>query len=244
MRRGVILCVLLVGAGVAGYMGWRWLDRAQVERVLVRGAVYADTSAVTTLAGVVVGDPLARVSTEVAADRVRRHPWIERASVSAQPTGSVIISVREREPVALVMDGDGRPAYYLDRFGFRMPAVATAVYDVPVVRGLIDAYHPVTPVESRPVLELMALLPDLEARKDALLSEIHQTRSGDIELRTAVSPAGQSIRVRLGQDRFEEKLDLLQAYWMQAVLAHPEKRYEWLDLRFRNQVVAHERSNT
>lgn len=240
MRHLQILAVIVVLGGV-GFLGWRWLDQAHVERVALRGLAEADSAAILALSGVEVGTRLVDVSSTVAADRVRRHPWVKAASVSRQPTGTVVISIRERNPVALALDGSGRPAYYLDAEGYRMP-VGGRSWDVPIMRGLKEPYHPVTPVQQRSVLEILALLEDLEDERDALLNEIHEKGAGEMELYTALSPAGQSIRVRLGRQDFDRKLDVLQTFWLQAILSNPTKQYEWLDLRFRGQVIARERA--
>lgn len=241
MKRLLAFIVVTVAVGALAYLGWRWLDGAPVEDIAIRGAVHADSSQIIDLAGVEVGMPLMEVAPAILADRVRRHPWVETASVSRQPTGTLVISVREREPVALALDTRGAPDYYLDAAGFRMPAAGGPVADVPIVRGVREAYHPVVPVASPPLSRFMALLPDLEDFEDALLSEIHETATG-IDIYTAVTPGGQSLRVRLGRDQFEQKLDRLQSFWMQAVLARPETRYDWVDLRFEGQVVTRERA--
>ncbi|NNE68727.1 MAG: FtsQ-type POTRA domain-containing protein [Rhodothermales bacterium] len=241
MKRVVTVIVVTALVGVLAYLGWSWLDGAQVEAITVRGAVHADSSQIVALAGVEVGTALMDVSPEFLADRVRRHPWVQAASASRQPTGTLVINVREREPVALALDARGVPDYYLDAAGYRMPAVPGPVVDVPIVRGVREAYHPVVPVSNPALRRFIALLPDLEAFENALLSEIHETESG-IDIYTAVTPSGQSLRVRLGRDHFDQKLDRLQSFWMQAVLARPETRYDWVDLRFDGQVVTRERA--
>ncbi len=88
----------------------------------------------------------------------------------------------------------------------------------------------------------LGLAADLEEFEDGLLSEIHETEKGEIDIFTAVSPSGQSIRVRLGRDHFDDKLERLQSFWMQAVLARPETQYDWVDLRYDGQVVTRVRA--
>jgi cell division protein FtsQ len=212
-----------------------------VETITVRGAVRADSASIAQLAGVGLGSPMKAVSAELVADRVRRHPWVQGASVSRQPTGSVLISLRERVPVALELDSQGRPSFFLDAEAFRMPVVYGRAMDLPVVRRLSEPYHPVTPLKQTAIRDFVALLPELEDVQDALLSEIHETEAGEIDIYTSTSPAGQSIRVQLGSEGFGEKLDLLQAFWMQSVLSRPTTKYEWIDLRFAGQVVVKER---
>jgi cell division protein FtsQ len=146
-RKPLLLAlVLLVVLGGLGGVGWRWLSGVTVSEVAVAGAEHAVPDSLVALAGVTVGDTLVHVDPVIAADRVRRHPWVETASVRRLPTGTVLITVDERVPVALALER-GRPSHYLDRHGYGLPRVDGAAYDVPVLHGLRDAYHPVTPVQ-------------------------------------------------------------------------------------------------
>ncbi len=242
MKRLLVTGLGLFAVAFLALLGWRWLDGVPIEDIAIRGAVQADSAAILELAGVHLGASLMDVSPAIIADRVRRHPWVGGASASRQPTGTLVISVREREPVALALDRGGRPEYYLDAAGYRMPVAGGLVVDVPIVRHVAEPYHPVVPVGSPALRAFMALLPDLEEFQDALLSEIHETDKGEIDIFTAVTPSGQSIRVRLGRDHFDDKLERLQSFWMQAVLARPETQYDWVDLRFDGQVVTRVRA--
>jgi cell division protein FtsQ len=242
MSRLILRFSSIAVVAALGFLGWRWLSSVPVRAVEVRGFVHADSSALAALAGVEIGQPIMSVSAAIVADRVRRYPWVEAASTTRHPTGTVVITVRERRPVGLYLADSGAPAYYLDAEGYRMPAVRDVVAQVPIFRGVREAYHPVSPIRAASVRRLLALLPELPREQDALLSEVHETRDGTLVLYTAVTPAGQSVRVLLGRDHFEEKMDRLQAFWMQSVLRNPTTRYEWIDLRFQNQVVSRERA--
>ncbi|MFT4603292.1 MAG: cell division protein FtsQ [Rhodothermales bacterium] len=242
MKRLLASALGIAAVAFLAFLGWRWLDGVPIDDIAIRGAVQADSAAILELSGVHLGASLMDISPAIVADRVRRHPWVGAASASRQPTGTLVISVVERDPVALALDRGGRPAYYIDAAGYRMPVDRGLVVDVPIVRNVAEPYHPVVPVSSPALRAFVALLPGLEEFGNALLSEIHETNAGEIDIFTAVSPSGQSIRVRLGRDHFEEKLDRLQSFWMQAVLARPETQYDWVDLRFDGQVVTRVRA--
>ncbi len=232
----------LMITGMLGFVGWHWLGAVPVRSVEVRGFVHADSTELVGLAGIDRGGPIMDVSAALVADRVRRHPWVKAASASRNPTGTLVITVRERVPVSLYLDGEGVPAYYMDSEGFRMPFAKDVVAHVPVFRGVREPYHPVSPVKSAALLQLLALLPELPREQDALVSEVHEKANGEIELFTAITPAGQSVRVLLGRDQFAEKIDRLQAFWIQSVLRRPTTTYEWIDLRFDGQIVSRERA--
>lgn len=78
-----------------------------VDRIEVRGAVVTTPEDIEAAAGVRTGEPLLEVDPEAAAARVRRLSRIETASVSRGWDGLVAITVTERVPIALAIDGDG-----------------------------------------------------------------------------------------------------------------------------------------
>lgn len=242
-RKPLLLAlVLLVALGALGGVGWRWLSGVTVSEVAVAGAEHAVPDSLVALAGVAVGDTLVHVDPVIAADRVRRHPWVETANVRRLPTGTVLITVDERTPVALALER-GRPSHYLDRHGYGMPRVEGAAYDVPVLRGLGDAYHPVTPVQDSLALGVLDALARVDPETNGLVSDV-ELRGGEAWVYTVPAGARGSIPVRLGSDDVAAKLRRLKAFWTQAVLPQPATRFQQIDLRFASQVITRETAPT
>lgn len=234
----VLVVAVLLAASVAGGFGWYWVETLTCRQIIVSGTRHADPDALRELARVDTGMVLFDLEPHVLEDRLRHHPWVKDADVTRLPTGTLSIRVEERTPVVLVLDASGAPAGYLDRKGHPMPLVRDAVYDVPLLRGL--KLHPVQPVEQPTVLALLEALAAADAATDALVSEVEIRPSGEAWLYTAPSGANPTIPVRLGRGRFEPKLAKLKAFWHQAVLTRPDRRYEVVDLRFDSQVVTKE----
>ena len=194
------------------------------------------------LAQVDTGMVLFDIDPAIVADRVRRHPWVRAATATRWPTGTLRIAVQERAPMVLVMDGRGRPAHYLDRAGFAMPLASGAVYDLPIVRGLRERYHPVQRLQNESVREFLEVFARLDDETNALVSELEVHGSGELRLRTTPTGARGSFQVWLGRDGFDEKLRRLRAFWHQAVLPQPDKIFHVIDLRFDGQIVTREAS--
>ncbi|ARA93730.1 hypothetical protein AWN76_011525 [Rhodothermaceae bacterium RA] len=241
-RVRLLLPLLIVMAGLGG-IGWHWASGLTCRQILVEGATHADEADLRRLAQVDTGAVLLDIDPEVVADRVRRHPWVAEAAVQRLPTGTVRIAVRERLPVALVLDERGRPSHYLDRDGFMMPVVSGAAYDVPVLHGVPEAYHPVRPLEHTPTRDLLAALAGLDAATHALVSELEWRDDGDWWLYTTPLPGGGSVPVRLGTASFAQRLHRLRAFWEQAVLTRPETQIRLIDLRFDSQIITRETSD-
>ncbi len=231
---GVVLAVVLVAA-------WVWQRTLPLERVDVVGAEYAPADEVVALTRAVPDSvALFSLSPALVADRAQRHPWVATATVRRLPTGTLRVAVRERVPVVLVLDGDGRPSHFLDADGFAMPAAAAspALFDVPVLSGA-PPYHPAQPVASDGLRSFLAALARADAATQALVSEVQWGRRATLWT-TPVAGHG-SLAVRLATDAgHDDQLRRLRAFWDQAVLPRPDVRFDAIDLRFDGQVVTRE----
>ncbi len=97
-----ILTVAVVAVlGVAGYAVYfsSWLG---VDTVRVEGAHDVPVDQVTAAADLSPGTPLARVSVETVASRVEAIPAVASATVHRAWPHTVVITIRERQPVAAV----------------------------------------------------------------------------------------------------------------------------------------------
>lgn len=79
-----------------------------VRDVRVDGAGSLTAEQVRTAAGVAEGTPLLRVDVDAAAARVARLPQVASVQVARGWPGSVVVTVVERRPVAVVEDGGTR----------------------------------------------------------------------------------------------------------------------------------------
>lgn len=102
-----LLAVVVVLVVVAA--GW-FLTRTpllDVDRIEVRGVVQTQVDDVADASGIRTGEPLLEVDPGASAARVRALPWIDTATVRRQWDGLVIITVTERDFVAVVVDANG-----------------------------------------------------------------------------------------------------------------------------------------
>lgn len=234
-------CVLIVAAGIGG-LGWYWTRHLTCKQIDLAGHRFAERGALLKLARVDTGMVLFDLEPRLLEDRLRRHPWVHTADVTRLPTGTLTIRIEERVPVALLLDGAGTPWRYLDRAGHAMPLVAGAVFDVPLLRGVTERLNALRPLQNQTMLALLDALATTDADTDALISEVELKPSGEAWLYTTAPGDHPAIPVRLGRAPYAEKLDRLVAFWQQALLTRPDRRFELIDLRFDSQVVTRENS--
>ena len=250
--RLLLVGLLLVVLGALGWLGWRWRAELPLKTIEVAGTQQADVDSLVALARIPPDAPLFDIDPVLVADRVRRHPWVAEASAQRRLAGVLTITVEEREPVALVLDGKGRPSHYLDAGGYGLPletpsddGFSAQAHDVPLLRGVGAAYHPVQPVENPSVQALLEALAKSDPEAVLLISELEITPEGEVEGWLTPLQAGRpSIPVQFGYTDFGEKLQRLRAFWRQAVQTRPDRLFEKIDLRFDGQVVTVEESTT
>lgn len=201
-------------------------DDRVCHRLLIVGAEYADSTALAELARLDRA-----IDARLVADRIRRHPWIREAVGTCGKRGAVEVVVEERRPVLLVIGSDGAPSHYVDAEGYRMP-IAEHPFDVPLLHGLEEAYHPVMQVKTEVVRQLAAAVGDLHDDADALISEFVITDNGV----TLVTPVG-GVEVLLGRDQLADRFRSLVAFWQQTVVGSHDRTIDMIDLRFDSQII-------
>lgn len=238
---GFAAALALVGVAALAVLGWRWAEALVVEEVLVSGLDHATPDEVGRLLALEDSARMVELDPDALADRVRRHPWVADVAVTRRPTGVLAVHVTERAPAALALNAAGRPAFYLDADGYRMPLAPRPVpADVPLVRGAVGGYEPLVPVADPAYRALLAALAEAPALADALVSDVVREADGQFTAWVGPTPAGAAVPVRLGRQDFAANLRRLEGFWRQAVLPRPGVRLEALDLRFRDQIVTRE----
>jgi cell division protein FtsQ len=202
----------------------------------VRGGQHAPADTVRHLARVDSGTVMETIDAALVADRVRRHPWVQRADVTKQRARRTLqVTVTERIPAALAIDRQGDPVYYLDRHGYAMPIPDSADYDVPLVRGFDAEYQPMRQLAPPSLRRAVGALQ--ETNTESLVAEVVVQPDSSVRFLTAPIGAYDALPVRVGSGNFSAKLQQLRAFTEQ-VLAHSEKsEIGEVDLRFDGQVV-------
>ncbi|MEO6865599.1 MAG: FtsQ-type POTRA domain-containing protein [Gemmatimonadaceae bacterium] len=150
--------------------------------------------------------------------RIRSHPQVSDVTITRRFPGTLIITIRENMPVALVPRGDGLQPY--DSLGRALP--------IDPSRAALDL-----PVLTTPNRGALRLLGELRARDPGMfdrISEVAPDSSGLVLTLTS------SLRLRalpgVAPERFRD------IFPVESDLARRNERAAELDLRYRDQVVA------
>lgn len=145
-----------------------------IKQIKVSGTVNVSRDDITLGSGLKHGDKLYKVKKKNITEKLKENPWIEQIKIDRKLSGIVLIMIKEREPVALVNDGNIRQ---IDRNGFVLPFIPGSVSSLPVVTGLrinkngTDNYCQVVEDDLK---RLLMVLDEVERSEKELLSGISQ----------------------------------------------------------------------
>lgn len=190
----------------------------------------------------VIGSNLFALNLSRLEEELEKHPWIENAVLHRRLPNHLLIEINERKPVALYsMDG----LWALDIHGVALPLdVDRGGVDLPILNFSVrrDGIQQIQPIQGGDTLRdvrLVELLGKLEALRRRLpplwesFSELTLTEGGDVE----AYAFRQSAKVLLGgSPGWRQMLNFYTFIIYQGRRAGIED-IEFVDLRFRNQVV-------
>ncbi len=218
---------------IAGVIGWYYLLQRPCTQIEITGVTYADPASLYSLID-------STLTVQLVVDRLLRHPWVQGGRAVCYPTGTMRVQILERVPRLLALDGNGTPAYYLDEFGYMIPIHAQTIFDVPLLRGTMDPYHALLPLEDRSMRNLLAIIPRLPSGVDSLISEFEIREDGLILIMRGTTGVDQTIVVRFGNEAWEQRFHLLNTFWDQNMWSHEGRMIEVIDLRFKGQIITQE----
>jgi cell division protein FtsQ len=202
---------VLAGLGIlAGLVGLGWLvtrsPLLDIDHIRVVGAKHTPIGAVTGTTGLARGNPMTSLDERLVAGRLARLPWVDEATVKRDWPGTVVVTIRERRPLA-ASRGLGSTWMLVDPTGRSLELVEQPPENLLAFEGLPRASEPGAMLDdaARGVLAVARAVPHDRIpaiRVIALLAD------GTIELRLSpLVPGQQAPIVRFGPpERVEEKL--------------------------------------
>ena len=214
---GVILAAALVTSPRWGRATLHKLSYFHIRKLEIRGVRYLQPEDVVARLRVDTLRSIVDDLTPLEA-RLRSHPQVAEVQITRRFPGTIIVTIKENMPVALVPRGDGLQPY--DSSGKALP--------IDPSRAMLDL--PVLTVPDRNALRLIGELRATDPRMFDRISEVAPV-GGDL-LFTLTS----SLRVRassgVAPQRFRD------IFPVESDLARRNERAAELDIRYRDQVVA------
>ncbi len=227
------LLVLLGGLLAASVHTMLQATPFSVQKVELKGAKKLKYEEIVALSGVNQGQNLLSLRLKTIGQQVSSNPWVASVRVQRFFPGTVVLSITEREPVAVINMG---LLYYLDSNGepFK-PLGFEDNLDFPVLTGIAEDDLNSDPPNTRKALKnACELLDALKQHGSFILadvSEIHYDRGHGFTIFTN----SESLPIKIGTDDFESKLQRFSNIYQNLMTQRPELQY--IDLDYNDRIV-------
>lgn len=208
-------------------------DLFRVDEVDVVGNTRLSPGQTVALSDIQYGVNTFGLDLDMIGHKIEENPWILTAKVQRIFPRKVLITLAEREPVAIINLGY---LYYLDARGeiFKVLDAGDSL-DYPVITGFdYEKAQQHDPGYAEKLETIVTLIEELKKRSSVNLeqvSEIHQNREGGLTLFTMQN----GVEIRLGWKDFGKKLDRLEHIY--AKLQPKLNILDYIDLNVDEKVI-------
>jgi len=179
-----------------------------IKNVDVRGNSLLTASEVARISGIVTDENIFKADLKTGVDRVKTLPLVKDVDIVRKYPGTVVITVQERVPVALVVvDGN---FVELDHSGYYLRQGKAGTTGLPVITGVpVESASPGRLVQGKGLDIALKVVESIPAELCADLSEVHVAGDGCVTLYTL-----DGVECRLG---LPEELDSKGSYILQVL---------------------------
>ncbi|MCB0713672.1 MAG: FtsQ-type POTRA domain-containing protein [Ignavibacteriae bacterium] len=229
----VSLGIILIGAAVGLVaVANKWIARERLESIIVKGNLVLDTAEILKQAALPDSVRVKAVDLEEVEERLSAHPFIAHANAWEGGSGSLVLEVEERAPVAVTII-KGEPIY-LDAAATPLPfRFGVAAPDVPVLQGVASADG----IDSVKVMEAIEVATIVREYSDLLyqrVAEVH--RGGDGLYSFTLTESGVPVLVGT-KDEILPRLPKLEIFLAEVLSRRGSGQLRQIDLRWNDQVV-------
>lgn len=190
-----------------------------------------------------VGENVDKINIESLEKAIKRDKFVEKAQVYRDLKGNLIINVRQRKPIARVLQND--TSFYLGSKGHCLPPSKRFSARVPMVTGHVvsnyfsdeDNASGNTPKQENPKRSaLFELLRAIEKDKflSILVSQLYVNQEGEIDLYMQMSK--QVVHIGAPED-IEDKLNRVKLFYHKILLNKGYGHYTKVNVEYKNQIV-------
>jgi cell division septal protein FtsQ len=204
----------------------------RLSKVSVEGNHYLTEDEIQKAVALPLGENMFKLDLTAATERIKKMEWVDRVFIERRLPSSLLVSVRERKPVALLDNGT---LYGVDREGRVLsPSAALLSEDLPLISGVAltaDAVGTTRLAEAlRPALDLFAFLGKHDPVMAADVSEVNLSETGALKV-TFIDG------IQAAFDPPVTETELRRMALVLSDLNQKEKRAGTMDFRFRDMVL-------
>jgi cell division septal protein FtsQ len=174
------------------------------------------------------------------AKKILQLTYVKGVSITRRPPNLLNITIEERKPLSFIY---GKGLNLIDEEGYLMPVpIAGCVYDLPIITGVRSSLGKLGEKTVIPdVYFVLTMLNHLREENIIVLDMISEINLSAKDYITLYLIKG-GVPVRVNKETYRKELYILKNYLANHVDWRLLKKFEYIDLRFENQLIIKPRS--
>ncbi|MCP3954710.1 MAG: FtsQ-type POTRA domain-containing protein [Desulfobacterales bacterium] len=211
-------------------------DHFNAKTIQVTGNRHLTENQVLALAGIQRGQNILSVNLGLARKNLISHGWIVDAAVNRRLPDGLGIEIREHDAVAVL---DLGPGFLMDARGQVFKKLGPGESDrLPVVSGLVYADIAVGKQPETPLMRAVVDLLEMSHGSAAMIPGMRLKKiQADRETGLTLTLAGRLATIKIGYDRYPEKLHMLRIVSQFTIKTENLATIESVDLNNTNRIV-------
>lgn len=234
----VIIMLIMLTISVVEYTAA--FEVFNFDSIKVVGNETVSSEELFRLSGLKFGENLFDIDIQKAAERIEANPFIKRVRISRELPNSIAMRVFERKPFVFIAQGS---FYTADESGHLMPSRSHKNFDLPIITGMDDISLPfignrVDDQRFGKALDVARILNTEPYSLYNSISEINIGPRGDVSLIGTLK----GTKIFLGKSGYQNKINRIRSLLSTIKRGEGLSGYQYMDLRFENQIIVKERS--
>lgn len=225
--------LLVLGLAIVG--GLYWSSTMTVQKIHFEGNHFVPTADLQKV-DVPMGMSPDSMDFEQIMQRFDKIAYVKQAKISIEPSGDLMVHITERQPLAMLVDGNHK--IYVDSDGVRLPLKLGNSVDVPILYGF-NAKPMSDTLKSKGFKTVASFLTEVNRNpvSDATISEVAWTKNEGV-----VAVTNQNgVKLIFGSGGFAKRLRNWEAFYGQVIKQKGIEKMRSIDLRFEGQIVTREK---
>lgn len=225
----------ILAVGLAALAGLYWNKTMTVKDISYKGQYFVSEEELEAKVQIPTGVKPDSLDFLGIIKEVEEIPYVKYADVQIEPGGSLAIEIIEREPIALLANGNDK--IYVDRDGIRLELKLGKTVDVPILYGF-EARPMKDTLQSKAFYAVRDFLMEVQKKQvsNATISEVAWTKDQGVVALTNEN----GVKLVFGKNDFKTRLRNWEAFYGEVIKTKGISSMRSIDLRFRGQIVTQE----
>lgn len=231
--KNAVWILLSLGLLTGAVMGGVYLENnTRIEAVKFEGNHYTKVASLEEALESPVGMLADSVSYDSLFADLKTLPYVDDVTVSMGMLGTLTFKVTEREPFAMLVDGNRR--MYVAEGGIKLPIIPEKIKDVPLVYGFsARSLNDTLTSDSYQQVEEFLIAAQENELGWVTISEVSWNESEGVVALTYEN----GVKLLFGNDQFDTKMKNWEAFYTDVISKKGIGAFTSIDLRYEDQIV-------